>query len=139
MKLRKAAPYVSTKVQVKSASVSGTNAATGPASASMTFGANGVWSSVASPQGSGTQANYNWLLTGVVADYEVMFSDAGGDPATGTFDQWLSLSTSRSVSISAPIENSYACSFIAKIRSVATGIVEDSGYMTLDATGGFAG
>lgn len=89
---------------ISSQSISDNDAAIFPATASASssyeLGADGVARFF---REKGTDGTYSgeWRLLGASSDYEVRFTTLSGTFTAGTFDTWLSLGTSRSITVSA--------------------------------------
>lgn len=128
-----------TRVDIRNVFCSAQNNSNGTASATVTYSNAGGWSSNANPTGSGS-TNHNWRLTGASADYDIWFHVNFVDGSVaGTYDTWLNLGTTRTVSINAGIETTETANISVKVRDAVTLQELDSGTIDIDATGGFAG
>lgn len=87
---------------------------------------------------SGTTNGETWLLSGLNSDYEVRFTDSGGDlTVTGvTFGSWLACSTTRTIQMTPPTEDNidYGHTVFVEIRDKTTLAVLCSATINLSST-----
>jgi hypothetical protein len=82
--------------------------------------------------GNYTDISGEWLTSGNVGDFEVLASNKTGDSVSGQFDTWLGLSTTRTWTLSAPINQFRSAQFTISIRNAATQTVLDSATIYLE-------
>lgn len=77
-----------------------------------------------------------WLHGGSAASYDVMVTPLSGVALTGTTGTWLNCASTRtwSISNSTPDDSTLSAQFTVQIRLTATGIVQTSATVTLNAT-----
>lgn len=86
----------------------------------------------------GTTRNQNnailetWLVTGAVSDYEIRATQQAGSSPVGTFNTWLALPQTWSLSVAAGAEDS--ATFLIEIRDATSHVVLDSATITLNGT-----
>lgn len=109
---------------------------TASAQAGYQLGSDGVARFNRQSDGNGSYSG-EWLVGGLSSDYEAMFTIVSGSPTGVTFNSWLSLSSSRTVSVSATQSvfgsTTNTATVTVQIRTTS-GLLLDSATITLSAT-----
>ena len=89
------------------------------------------------PTGGAVQsdsANYNWLISGNAADFDIKATITAGSFSTGTSGSWLNLASNRGWTVSRTTIGSKTCTATFEISRTGQATAIDSATITLTAT-----
>jgi hypothetical protein len=77
---------------------------------------------------------YDWLLSGAAADYEIRATIVSGSVTSGTTGAWLALSSTRTWTRTRTTLGTSTVTMTLEIRRVSDGLVLDTATVALEAT-----
>lgn len=84
-------------------------------------------------EGTG-EADYDWLIAGAAADYEVRADVTSGSLGSGTTGSWLSLSSTRAWSVTRSVLGTSSATMTVRIRRASDAVVLETATISLEAT-----